>query len=119
MGDPLNPIVPVEPPVYTPPDTTRVQRIERDQQREPAPDWERSPKEGSEDEPDEQFDDGYDPNWGKWDSIEQAGEDERPDESMTGPEEARQPDSGHDRRAESTRADDGDDEPRQHIDIIA
>ena len=59
--DPLHPFVPIQPPPPTPPTYGRVERIQRDGQRESHPDWER----GSEEQGDEegQFEDDYDPDW--------------------------------------------------------
>ena len=61
--DPLHPLVPIQPAPPVPPDYTRVQRIERDHQRESAPDWQGPAEEDDEEQREEQFEDDYDPDW--------------------------------------------------------
>ena len=62
--DPLHPLLPIQPAPLVPPDYTRVQRIQRDQQRESEPDWQHSPDDEADDrQRQEQFEDDYDPNW--------------------------------------------------------
>lgn len=117
MGDPLNPIVPILPTIPTSPDTTRIRPIEREQQRESAPDWQ-SPEEESKDETEGQFEDDYDPDWGKWVTVEPVSDGEPAPE----PDRGWDPALGEDRRSEQRPADDDHDDdepPRPHIDITA
>jgi hypothetical protein len=124
--DPLHPMVPIQPASPTPPDYTRIQRIERDQQREPAPDWQRSPEDDAEgEEPEEQFEDDYDPDWSDTTAaeayddhgalIDGATSDSAPE---TGTRWNRRVD-GERRSAPRSSEEPADDEPGPHIDIIA
>lgn len=61
--DPLHPMVPIQPAAPPPPEYARIQRIDRDQQREPQPDWEESPDDDSESGAEQQLEDDYDPDW--------------------------------------------------------
>ncbi|HEX3802952.1 MAG TPA: hypothetical protein VHV75_08950 [Solirubrobacteraceae bacterium] len=114
MGDPLNPIVPILPTMPTPPDSVPIRRIEREQQREAAPDWQ-TPEDDSKDEREQQFDDDYDPDWGKWNTLEPVSG----DQPISGADEAWDPGLGHDRRADDRSSDDDDERPGPHIDITA
>lgn len=61
--DPLHPLVPIQPPPPTPPDYTPVRRIERDHDREAAPDWEQPADDQGEDQERDEYADDYDPEW--------------------------------------------------------
>jgi hypothetical protein len=124
MGDPLNPIVPIQPLAPEPVDSTRIQRIAREQQRESAPDWQ-TPGDDTEGEREQQFEDDYDPDWGKWETVEAVADDEPAAE----PDRAWDPALGHDRRGDEHAtgydstgdglAGDDDERPGPHIDITA
>lgn len=61
--DPLNPMVPIRPATPTPPDYTRIRRIERDHERDADPDWQGAEEHTSEDPDQEPYEDGYEPDW--------------------------------------------------------
>lgn len=123
--DPLHPLVPIQPAPPVPPDYTRVQPIERDQQRESEPDWQRSPEEEDEEQRDEQFEDDYDPDWSETpaEAYNDHGElTESPGTSEPDPDAHRpwNPRLQADRRARPRPSEDPEDEePGPHIDIIA
>jgi hypothetical protein len=118
MGDPLNPIVPIHPAPLEPPAYARVTPIEREQQREPAPDWDQA-EEDAQEEREQEYDDDYDPDWGKWAPLEPVSEEEPAPETKRA-RTAWDPARSGDRRVHSESADDADDErPGPHIDITA
>jgi hypothetical protein len=82
--DALNPMVPIQPTAPRPPDSTRVTRVERDQQREPDPDWQQAPGDGSGHRHEQDYEDDYDPDWGRW-LTEQAASDGDDDQEPPGP----------------------------------
>jgi hypothetical protein len=109
-----------------PPDYTRVQRIERDQQRDSEPDWQQSPDE--EDEAghgDEQFEDDYDPDWSDTAAAEvyndhgELTESPGTSEPATEPRSPWNPRLKGDRRAKPRLSEPEDEDPGPHIDIIA
>jgi hypothetical protein len=74
--DPLHPLVPIEPPAPTPPKYNRVERIDRDPQGDSGPDWQGEHGHGSdEEEPEQQFEDDYDPDWSDPAAVEPYGPD--------------------------------------------
>ena len=124
--DPLHPLVPIQPAPPTPPDYTRIQRIERDHQREAGPDWQDSAKDEAEGEDrDEQFEDDYDPDWSDTAAAEAYDDhgaliDPAKGDSAAeaGPHWNRRVDG--ERRSASRPPDHPEDEPPgPHIDIIA
>jgi hypothetical protein len=112
-----------------PPDYTRVQRIARDQQREPEPDWQQSPDEDAENEQRrEQFEDDYDPDWSDTAAAEVYNDHGELTESPTasqdvaapGAPQPRDPRLEGERRGRPGSTDEPEDpEPGPHIDIIA
>jgi len=63
--DPLHPMVQIRPTDPPPPESTRVRRVQRDQQRDADPDWqeaEEDQREGTGHADDDQ-EDGYEPGW--------------------------------------------------------
>ena len=128
--DPLHPLVPIQPAPPVPPDYTRIQRIERDHQRESQPDWQQSPEEDADDERrDEQLEDDYDPDWSDPAAAETGYNDhgvltELPADGTDTAPGAGAPswDPRHqgERRARPRSGDDPEDpDPGPHIDIMA
>ena len=124
--DPLHPLVQIQPPAPTPPEYNRVQRIEPDQQRESAPDWQRHSDEGADDEAEEQFEDDYDPDWSDPAASEPYGPAGlRQDPGPAGGLSHSSEQSGDRRRQGERRAhppagaDDPGEDPGPHIDISA
>ena len=114
--DPLHPLPRIEPAAPAPPERTRVQRVEREQDHESPPDRERPPQRDSQDA--DQFEDDYDPDWNDWKTIDPSAavEDLDPD-----PQPGWDSSAHPDRRAAPDRRDGPDCEPPgpPHIDIIA
>ena len=125
--DPLHPRVPIQPAPPVPPDYTRVQRIERDQQRESEPDWQRPSDQGSDDEQrDEDLQDEYEPEWSETAGAEtyndhgELTDGPGPSGSTAGARRPYNPRLQGERRARPRSTDDPEDqEPGPHIDIIA
>ncbi len=125
--DPLHPLVPITPPPPAAPTHTRVERIQRDGQRDPGPDWQRGSDEESEDAEQDQFEDDYDPDW----SDPAAAEPYGPDGALhhdpaaavdltPAPEPQWDPRVDRNRRAQTRdQPDDADQDPGPHIDISA
>ena len=140
--DPLHPLVPIQPPAPTPPNYNRVQRVERDPQDDPGPDWQgKRGGQQSQQEPEEQFEDDYDPDWSDPAAVEPYGADGIQHDTATAVEvelpavEKWDPRTDGERRARPRDAEDsggadgaiadqdaGDDvgpDPGPHIDISA
>ena len=125
--DPLHPLVPIQPPPPTPPTYNRVERIQRDPQGDAGPDWQRGSDEESEEEPRQQFEDEYDPNWSDPAAVEPYGSDGAVHDTATAaddpvPEQEWDPRIQPERRARPRDEDDdpgSDPDPGQHIDITA
>jgi len=123
--DPLHPLVPIQPAPPAPPDYTRIQRIERDHQRDAEPDWQRSEDDGENEPREEQFEDDYDPDWSDTAAAEAYDDHGAPTEGTrsdsaagTGLQWNRR--AHGDRRAHPRPAEDPeDDAPGPHIDMIA
>ena len=127
--DPLHPLVPIQPASPVPPDYTRIRRIERDQQREPEPEWQQSSEQDADKEQgDERFEDDYDPDWSDPAAAETGYNDHGLATDL--PAGATDPAAGTgtpwdprrqgERRARPRSGDDPEDqEPGPHIDIIA
>jgi hypothetical protein len=124
--DPLHPLVPIQPAPPVPPDYTRIQRIERDHDRDAEPDWQRSPEDDAEDqEREQQFEDDYDPDWSDTTAAEAYDDhgaliDGATSDSAAeaGPEWNRRL-QGERRARPQASEDPEDDAPGPHIDIIA
>ena len=128
--DPLHPLVPITPPPPAAPVYGRVERIERDGQRQPAPDWEQEQSEDkSEDQASEQqFEDDYDPNWEDPAAVEPYGPDGAHHEGVhhhdaiaidLSAEKAWDPRTHPGRRERPRDQDHGADPDTGHIDISA
>lgn len=127
--DPLHPFVPITPPPPAAPTYARVERIERDGQREPGPDWEQQPEGDSEDQRGgDQYEDDYDPNWEDPAAVEPYGPDGAHHEGVQhedsisvelSAERKWDPRTHADRRSHPREQDQGEDPDAGHIDISA
>ena len=128
--DPLHPLVPITPPPPPAPTYGRVERIDRDGQRQPTPDWE---QEESEEKPEEhpageQYEDDYDPDWKDPGASEPYGPDgahhdaSHPHDEIVvdlSSEQEWDPRTHPERRARPREPDQGADPDAGHIDISA
>jgi hypothetical protein len=121
--DPLHPFVPIQPPPPTPPTYGRVERIQRDGQRESHPDWERDSEETADEEQQGKFEDEYDPDWTDPASAEPYGPDgtqhDTGIEVELGPEREWDPRADDERRSRPRGPADDADSGSGHIDISA
>ena len=128
--DPLHPLVPITPPPPATPIYGRVERIERDGQRQPGPDWEQEEsEEHSKEQPaEEQYEDDYDPNWEDPAAVEPYGPDGTPHDAThqndaiaidLSAEKAWDPRTHAERRSRPRDQDQGIDPDTGHIDISA
>jgi hypothetical protein len=126
--DPLHPFVPIQPPPPPAPTYGRVERIERDGQHQPAPDWEQNPEQDSEENPaQEEFEDEYDPDWSNPGAAEPYGpdgahHDAAPHDAIEidlSAETNWDPRTHPDRRSRPRDQDEGIDPDAGHIDISA
>ncbi|MGH2863165.1 MAG: hypothetical protein ACRDLT_16925 [Solirubrobacteraceae bacterium] len=124
--DPLHPLVPIHPPAPTPPDYSRVERVDRDGQQQDTLNWQRDPGEDAEEEEQERFEDDYDPDWSDPAGAEPYGPDGTLHDAAAtvevSPEPRQKWDPGiHPERRAHPRDEDDDADPEagQHIDIGA
>jgi hypothetical protein len=123
--DPLHPLVPIQPAPPVPPDYTRVRKIERDQDREAEPDWQRPDDDAEDQGREDQFEDDYDPNWSDTAAAEAYDDHGAPTDgprSDSAPQRGSQRNRrlhGERRSAPRPSEDPEDDAPGPHIDITA
>lgn len=124
--DPLHPFVPIQAPPPQPPGYNRVERVDRDPQGDPGPEWERGSEHEAEEDAEQPFEDDYDPDWADPAAAEPYGPDGSPHDGAatvdlsTDAEPGWDPRTHPDRRSRP-RIDDDDAEAGAgpHIDISA